>query len=332
LIGVDIRQILDRAGEMAKACALPADIAGNPGVALGAALGELALAGRDKVTFLASPSLESLPDWIEQLVAESLGKDGQGIVPVAGEPLGAPDVYGGDRVFVHLSLEGENDTVLEKRIAALEASGQPMIRIVLSEKSALGQEFFRWEIATAAAGAVLRVHPFNQPDVQLAKELARKAMETAGAGGATASGLGSVKTDELAPALAAWLEGARPGDYLALQAYLAPTPEMTDALTSIRLALRDRLRLATTAGYGPRFLHSTGQLHKGGPGTGLFLQLIDDPPVDLSVPETGFTFGALIRAQATGDLEALHQRGRRVLRVDLGADPVDGLRHLVCCL
>lgn len=334
LIGLDVHQLLDRAWRMAEASAFYVPEPENPGLILGAALGELALAGRDKVTFLAQPSLEAFPAWLEQLIAESTGKDGKGIVPVADEPLGPTEVYGPDRLFVHLRLEEDAGEDQDTKVTALEAAGHPVIRIHLREKGDLGQEFFRWEVAVAAAGAVLGIHPFNQPDVQLAKDLARQAMvqgdTVIGEQGRGGEGeVSAAQTETLARALGIWLAEARPGDYVALQAYLAPTPETTAALQDIRLMLRDRLQLATTLGYGPRFLHSTGQLHKGGPNTGLFLQLVDDPVDELPVPETGYTFGTLIRVQALGDYQALMQRGRRVLRVHLGSDGVSGLKGLL---
>jgi transaldolase/glucose-6-phosphate isomerase len=206
-------------------------------------------------------------------------------------------------------------------------------RIHLTEKADLGQEFFRWEVAVAAAGAVLGIHPFNQPDVELAKDLAERAMVKYAGGRALpeASGL-SIVDPALAPHLQEWLKRARPGDYVALQAYLAPTAEATAGLQAVRTLLRDRLHVATTVAYGPRFLHSTGQLHKGGPNTGLFLQLVADSGEDLPVPETDYTFGALIRAQSLGDYEALQLRGRRVLRVHLRHDVIGGLERLAAAL
>lgn len=334
LIGVDLHQLLDRARTMAGACASSWPEPENPGLILGAALGELARAGRDKLTFLVPPSLGAFPAWLEQLIAESTGKDRKGIVPVTDEPLASLETYGTDRFFVHLSLEGDDLSDLDHRLGVLEAAGHPVIRLRLTEKADLGQEIFRWEMAVAAAGAVLGIHPFNQPDVQLAKDLARQAMaeESKGAKRQEGGGEEVVSAEEpetLVWALRAWLLKAQPGDYVALQAYLAPTPETTAALQKLRLTLRDRLRLATTLGYGPRFLHSTGQLHKGGPNTGLFLQLVDEPGEDLPVPETGYTFGTLIRAQALGDYQALVQRGRRVLRVHLESDVAGGLVRLL---
>jgi len=328
LIGVDVGRVLDRAWRMVEASAFCVAESDNPCVALGAALGELALAGRDKVTFIASPSLEPFPVWIEQLIAESTGKDTKGIVPVVDEPLGSPEVYGMDRVFVHLAMSGENSGDLDRRVEALEAAGHPLVGINLFESADLGQEFFRWEVAVAAAGAALAIHPFNQPDVELAKELARKAMEReeTESRNELSEAISVAKRIDLKRELESWVSKAKPGDYIVLQAYLAPTPQTTAALQEIRLGLRDRLRLATTVGYGPRFLHSTGQLHKGGPNTGVFIQLVDHPSDDLPVPETNYTFGTLIQAQAIGDFQALRHRGRRVLRIHLGRDASEGLK------
>ena len=336
LIGVDVHRLLDRAWAMAEASAFCVPVSDNPALALGAALGELTRAGRDKVTFLASPALAAFPAWLEQLIAESTGKDGKGIVPVADEPVAAPGAYGSDRFFVLVRLDGDDNGTVDRQVAEIETAGHPVARIRLAEKADLGQEFFRWEMAIAASGQVLGIHPFNQPDVQVAKDLARDAM----AGGtakmsADAASIPTVTVAASAPmdsaghALDAWLADSHPGDYVALHAYLAPTPETTAALQAIRVALRHRTRLATTVGYGPRFLHSTGQLHKGGPNTGLFLQLVDEPAQSVPVPETEYSFEALIRAQALGDLLALKQRGRRVLRMNLGNAAPRELNRLV---
>lgn len=328
LIGVDLHRLLDRAWVMAEACASGVKIADNPGLSLGAALGELAAAGYDKVTFLASPGLESFPAWAEQLIAESTGKDGKGIIPIADEPLGKPETYGTDRVFVHLMYH-DPDRRNEARFRDLEATGLPLIHLRLAETADLGQEFFRWEAAIAAAGAVLGIHPFNQPDVELAKNLARQAMaKGASDAGSTAPALSTDAAGELAAALQKWISAARPRGYVAIQAYLPPSPETTGSLQQLRSLIRDHTRLATTLGYGPRFLHSTGQLHKGGPNSGIFLQLVDEPADDLPVPETDYSFGALIQAQAVGDYRALVERGRNVLRINLGRDVVKSLARL----
>jgi len=300
-------------------------------------MGELALAGRDKVTFVTSPSLESFPDWIEQLIAESTGKtilaggERRGIVPVAGEPLGPPEAYGDDRFFSALLLQGDDTGEIENRLVQLERAGHPVARFRLSDRYDLGSEMFRWEVATAAAGAVLGLNPFDQPDVQLAKELAGKMMKAAESG-TLPSSEGEVPADDsgaLAPALTKWVRGAKPGDYLGIHAYVAPNPRTTEVLRAIQAGLHEKTKLAVTLGYGPRFLHSTGQLHKGGPDRCRFLQLVDQPAEDVPVPETNYTFGTLIHAQAEGDRQALEQRGREVLRVQLGRDDDQGLRRLI---
>ncbi len=338
LAGMDIRRLLAGAQAMAEACGPGVAETENPALVLGAAVAELARSGRDKLTFLTSPALNALPAWIEQLIAESIGKDGVGIVPVAGEAPGGVEVYGDDRFFVSIRLAGdETGEADETVLSALSAAGHPLARIELSDVTGLAQEMFRWQLAVAAAAAALGVHPFDQPDVEIAKEFARKVMALArqgeeAPGEDAADTVGADDPEALMQALSAWTGGARPGDYVALQAYLAPTEETTKALTDIRLALRDRLALAVTLGFGPRFLHSTGQLHKGGPDNGLFLQLVDVPDDDIAIPETNYGFAALIGAQALGDLGALKQRRRRVLRVDLGNDTASGLAVLAKAL
>jgi len=331
LIGLDTHKLLDRAWIALEnnAFCLPEDEA--PGIILGAALGELSET-RDKLTFLTSSSLISFPDWIEQLIAESTGKDGKGLVPVVNEPKTSIHAYDKDRIFVGLNLEGDQDEQLEEWLKDLETAGHPTLRITLEEKADLGQEIFRWEIAVAAAGAVIGIHPFSQPDVQLAKEFTLKVMEEDETEKQNSIEVETFSVDErevLANALKNWVLKAKPGDYIALQAYLNPLKEVTSALQKVRNELLSRTRLATTLGYGPRFLHSTGQLHKGGQNNGIFLQLIDEPEHDISVPEKGFSFGKLIGAQSLGDYQALIQRGRRVLRVNLGRDVVGGLEQLM---
>jgi transaldolase/glucose-6-phosphate isomerase len=249
---------------------------------------------------------------------------------VAGEPLVSAGDYSQDRFFVFMTLAGESDSELEDRMKAQKQAGHPFIRIELSDKYDFGREIFSWEVAVASAGSVLGIHPFNQPDVQLAKDFAKKAMETIGKE--------KEENDEetwpidepepLAMALKSWVGQAKPGDYIALQAYLPPSEETTEALQDIRFKLLQKNQLATTLGYGPRFLHSTGQLHKGGPNSGLFLQIVDEPSIHLPVPETDYDFNTLIKAQAEGDYRALQQRGRRVIRVNLKSDARDGLIKL----
>jgi transaldolase/glucose-6-phosphate isomerase len=332
LIGLDVEDILQRARYMSETCGGSVPERENPGLVLGAALAELTLAKRDKITFLCSPSLTAFPAWIEQLIAESTGKDRKGIVPVAGEKLGAPEKYGADRAFVYLRYESDENHELDRQVAGLEANGHPVLRIEIIEKTDLGQEFFRWEVAIAAAGSALGIHPFNQPDVQLAKDLATKAMREARTGNRRRAKLkeevSALDDSAMQQAASSWTSKAKPRDYVSVQAYISPTPEHDAALQSISEALRNRLGTAVTVGYGPRFLHSTGQLHKGGPNTVLVLQIVDQPTDDVPVPETDYTFGALIEAQALGDFTALKQRRRRALRVNLGNDTKSGLERL----
>jgi transaldolase/glucose-6-phosphate isomerase len=332
LIGIDIHRLLDRAWTASEHSAFCVPEHENSGLLLGAALGELAVNGRDKVTFLTSPSLRSLPIWLEQLIAESTGKNGKGIVPITGESLVPSKKYDEDRFFVYLSLDGDDETNIDKRIGELEAEGHPTVRIYLPDKANVGEEFFRWEVAVATAGSVLGINPFDQPDVQLAKDLARQSMEKGTVSEIQVSesietvAIGEVEV--LGNAIREWLALAHEGDYVGIQAYLAPTRETTETLQKIRQEILIRLRLATTIGYGPRFLHSTGQLHKGGPNKGLFLQLVDEPSEDIGIPETDYTFGALIKAQAIGDYQALKRYKRRILRVNLNQDVTNGLIKL----
>jgi transaldolase/glucose-6-phosphate isomerase len=330
LIGVEVREVLKRARRMSEACGPLVPASENPALLLGAALAELTLAKRDKVTFVCSPSLAAFPAWAEQLIAESTGKERKGIVPVATEEAGAPDQYGADRLFVYFRLAGDQNHDLDRQTAGLQANGHPLIRIELKDKADLGQEFFRWEFAVAAAGAAIGIHPFNQPDVQLAKDLAKKAM-----GDTDKKGAGKLKeevsvgdADALGRAVSGWTGKRKARDYLVIQAYVQPSVDNRAALSNIAGALRRRLGVATTIGFGPRFLHSTGQLHKGGPNSALVLQIVDEPADQLAVPETNYTFDALIKAQAIGDYTALKQRRRRVLRVNLGSDTSGGLRRL----
>jgi glucose-6-phosphate isomerase len=330
LAGVDVPALLDRARSMVRSCAGTVSAPKNPGLRLGAILGEAATAGRDKLTIYASEGFAALGEWIEQLVAESTGKIGKGILPVVDEPMMAPEMYGADRLFVGVQEGTGAEGEMSAHLARLEDAGHPVVRLRAPELDDLGQEFFRWEFAVASSGSILGINPFDQPDVELAKELARRAI-----GGPSseepASGAGTVLGADpvaLSKAMKAWLGTCRAGDFVGIQAYLAETPETDHALRALRRRLLERTRLATTLGYGPRFLHSTGQFHKGGPNSGVFLQLVDAPAQDLDIPGAGYTFGHLIRGQALGDLHALQQKGRRVLRVDLGGDVPGGLRRL----
>jgi glucose-6-phosphate isomerase len=339
LMGVDVAELLLRALRMEHACASCVPVAENPGVLLGAAMGELARHGRDKVTFLVPDSVSTLGMWLEQLLAESTGKEGTGLLPVAGEPLGEPAVYGDDRFFAYVRLRDGGDEAQERGVTALREAGHPFVTIQIDDRLDLGQEFIRWEIATATAGAILGINAFNQPNVQESKDntnqllaVVRKKGQLPQEKPALVEGPLSLYVEDAAPTVAAtlarFLDQKRPGDYVALMAYLTEEPETEQALQAIRLRLRDGLCLVTTLGYGPRFLHSTGQFHKGGPNTGLFLQLTADDTEDADVPGKPYTFGVLKRAQALGDLEALRKHGRRVVRIHLGANAAEGLEVL----
>ncbi len=345
LAGIDVARLLDQAAEMADACHI-VDAAANPGVALGVVIGEAARAGRDKLTIVASPGVAPLGAWLEQLVAESTGKNGIAVIPVDLEPEGAPASYGADRLFVHLRLDGEADPDKDAFVDALNRAGQPVVRIDVRDPYALGQEFFRWEIATAVAGAVLGINPFDQPDVEASKIKTRAltdAFEQEGTLPAEAPivldadlaifadedngrALGSVATP--AEAIAAHLRRVQSGDYVALLAYIDMTVDHIAELQEIRAIVRAQSGAATCLGFGPRFLHSTGQAYKGGPDSGVFLQITCDDAVDLPVPGRAFTFGVVKAAQARGDLGVLEERGRRAVRVHLGPDVDAGLRAL----
>jgi transaldolase / glucose-6-phosphate isomerase len=330
LMGADLRGLLDQAWTMSEACAPSVPAPESPGFGLGAVLGEVSLKGRDKLTFHASGSFAPFPAWAEQLVAESTGKIGKGIVPVVDEPIVGPEVYGSDRLFVEIQEVGHEDPGIAQHTARLEGAGHPVVRIRLPARADLGQEFFRWELAVASAGMILGINPFDQPDVELAKELARTAMSHPSTPNAP-GGPPTFRADDpsaLPKAVKDWMASCRSGDYIGIQAYLPPSEGTWNLLQEVRSRLLSRLRVATTLGYGPRFLHSTGQLHKGGPDSGLFLQIVDTPEADLDVPGAGYTFGQLIRAQALGDYQALQQKKRRLLRVDLGRDRSGGLRRL----
>jgi len=311
---------------MAQACSPSVPVAENPGAWLGAVFAESAKAGRDKVTIFAPKPVASFGIWAEQLIAESTGKQGKGMVPIADEPIGAPEVYGKDRLFIRLVVPGEDQDAA--RFEALSKAGHPVVSLKLSDPLGIGAEFFRWEYAIAVAGAILQINVFDQPNVQEAKDLTRKVLSegnppTVGEGIRWTGQQGS----DLSAAIQSLLNQVKPGDYIALMAYIAPDDEHDAALGAIRLALRDRYRVATTVGYGPRFLHSTGQLHKGGPNTGVFLQIVGDDINDVPIPGEKFSFGVLKQAQALGDFQALRNHGRRVLRVQM-RDVADGLTRI----
>ena len=336
--GVDILRLLDRGAAAEKAAAA----ADGDALRLGAALGELALARRDKCTFVVSPEIASFGLWAEQLIAESTGKEGKGILPVAGEPLGAPAQYGSDRLFVQLRLDDGSNAENDAAIAALIAAGFPTIIIDLTDAYDLGCEFFRWEFAVAIAGEVLGINPFDEPNVQESKDNTSRVLAEFERTGrldlpeigetpppvAVISG-GRIAQGGVAYALSELLADANAGDYVAITAYVRASGAAEIAFASIREMVRNARGVATTLGYGPRFLHSTGQLHKGGPPCGLFLQVTADDDADIAVPGRPYSFGQLKRAQAIGDFASIEAHGRPVLRVHLGADVDAGLRVLV---
>ncbi len=329
LMGIDLDRLLDRAEAMARACAADVPAETNPGEWLGVTLATLADQGRDKLTFVAARGVAAFGAWAEQLIAESIGKENQkGIVPVDGEPLARPRAYGNDRLFVHLQLGDKKEARVERALNALEKTGHPILRLHWRDAYDLGAEFFRWEFATAIAGALFGVNPFDQPDVDEAKANAQKFLTTDGRLPTDAKPIfenkafavyatEKITAKNLRDALRAFFALAQPGDYLALMAYLPPTPARRAALESLRVAARDARQIATTVGFGPRFLHSTGQLHKGGANRVLALQITADSPTEAKIPGEAYTFGALLRAQAAGDWQALARRGRRVWRVHL---------------
>jgi glucose-6-phosphate isomerase/transaldolase/glucose-6-phosphate isomerase len=344
LKGIRVESLLGSALAMSVRCRREPDLMSNPGALLGTALGVLAERGRDKLTFLLSPRLRTFGLWLEQLVAESTGKERKGILPVNGERIGAARVYGDDRLFVRIKEQGE--TKDEAGARRLEAAGSPLLSLAVPGPSGLGGQFFLWEFATAVAGHYLGVNPFDQPDVDSAKKKTQEFVRYYLEHGSLPEenprfrrGGVSLYTDIAAPsfgrALERFLSSASPGDYLAVQAFLAPTRATDNALETLRRRLRDRSRLATTLGYGPRFLHSTGQLHKGDRGNGLFVQITADDRRDAPIPDSpgestsSLTFGLLKAAQARGDFEALRSRGRRIIRLHLGKDAADGLGRLL---
>jgi hypothetical protein len=344
LMGLDLEPILERALAMAcgsEGCVAAAD---NPAVWLGCTMAELAKVGRDKLTLVCAPGVESFGEWLEQLIAESTGKQGTGILPVVGEPLGPPEAYGDDRLFVQLSLgddRGELQTLVE--------AGQPALTLQLHDLRDLGGQFFLWEMATAIAGHQLGIQPFDQPNVEAAKQLARRMVAEYGESGQLVQPQPDLRTEgielygsdgakDLGQALSGFLATAQPGGYLALQAYLQPAAPTTELLQQIRQRLGRQHRLATTLGYGPRYLHSTGQLHKGDSGNGRFLQFTADDSEDVSIPDdpggrqSSLSFSVLKAAQAIGDRQALQAAGRAVLRIHLGRDPTTGLERVLSAL
>ena len=352
--GVNTRHFLSRAQEMVNACGAPIPGDHNPGVQLGAVLGVLAKLGRDKVTLITSPGISDFGAWLEQLLAESTGKDGKGLIPVDREPLGAPSVYGDDRLFVYVRLSAAPSSTQDDAVEKLESAGKPVIRIPIVDLYDLGQEFFRWEFATAVAGSILGINAFNQPDVEASKNETRKLtseyestgrlpdekpfLETGGvrlfadaANSAAILKLAGADTS-LANVLRAHLSRISRGDYFALLAYIERNSAHESALQKIRVAVRDSKHAATCLGFGPRFLHSTGQAYKGGPNSGVFLQITCDDAEDLAIPGQKYTFGIVKAAQARGDFQVLADRGRRALRIHIGKDVAPGLDTLIAAV
>ena len=348
IMGIDVQRFLDSSALMVQACSTSVPPEVNPGVRLGTIMGTLAQHGRDKVTIVASPGISALGAWLEQLIAESTGKEGRGLIPVDAETLGPPEVYGRDRLFIYIRLNSAPSAEQDAALDALDRAGQPVVRISLGDTLSLGQEFFRWEMATAVASAMLGIHAFNQPDVEASKRATRQltaAFEETGevpdetpfledrglrffSDSANTQALQAAAGQDAVALLGAHLGRIQAGDYFAINAYVAMNEETRAELQAMRHAVRDAKKVATTLGFGPRFLHSTGQLHKGGPNSGVFLQITSDDANDLAIPDQRYSFGTLKRFQAQGDLEVLAERGRRALRVHLGPDVYAGLQTL----
>jgi transaldolase/glucose-6-phosphate isomerase len=333
---MDLNNLLDRADWMRRQCAENVPAARNPGLALGALIGESALLGRDKLTILSDAPLSAFTAWIEQIIAESSGKDGKGILPVPLEPIGNPDVYGDDRLFIYLRQTGEHD----EAVAALRDAGHPVIQSPGSNFYDIGAEMYRWEIATTIACSVLGVNAFDQPNVESSKKITKAKIADYQKNGELKEGRPAWEQDgvavfpslpisgiELGTILENYLKNAKPNGYIAINAYLPRNAETTEQLQQMRVAIRAKTGNAVTAGFGPRFQHSTGQFHKGGPNNALFIQITTEPEKDIDIPNQGLTFGTLIRAQALGDYEALIEAGRKVLRVHLPS--VKNLKILV---
>jgi hypothetical protein len=339
---MDVATLVDRAVRMTHSSAACVRVEENLGVSLGGVLGALQKAGRDKLTFIVSPAISAFGFWVEQLIAESTGKNGIGIVPVCDEPVVDAKFYGKDRVFVYLKLSNGTDATQDAAFEAIKKAGIPTVQIILSDKIDLGEEFMRWEIAAATAAAVIGVDPFAQPGVQESKdntarilaEFARsKTLPTkapvAEKGKLALFSAGTTKAEDFRAMLAAFMNLTRPGDYFATMTYVAASPAVDKEIAAIRKAVVERYGVATTFGYGPRCLHSTGQLHKGGPNTGLFMQITQDHRDAVPIPGAPYDFAQLNQAQYLGDFQSLETHGRRVIRVHLaGSDPIAGLEAL----
>ena len=322
LMGVDVERLLERAIEMTRLCGPTVAPQQNPAAFLGAVMGILGPAGRDKVTLISSPKIQSFGLWAEQLLAESTGKEGKGLIPVAQEPMAPASTYGQDRLFVALRLDGDANEDLDRHVAALKRARHPVVQFRLRDRLDLGAEFFRWEFATAIAGHYLRIHPFDQPNVQESKDNTKRILDQFQREGH----LPDIKSNSTLEELCAQI---KPGDYVAVLAYLRPSAKIDAALKAFRRRMVTRYQIATTAGYGPRYLHSTGQLHKGGPHEGVFLELTEPPSRDLNIPGAPYTFGTLAQAQAVGDVQSLQAHGRPVVHLALGKQPAVQINKLL---
>jgi glucose-6-phosphate isomerase/transaldolase/glucose-6-phosphate isomerase len=324
LMGIDVTRLLSRATAMAQACRIQSPLEQNPGADLGATMASLAQAGRNKITLIASPQICAFGLWAEQLLAESTGKEGTGLIPVANEPIVSPTAYGMDRLFVYLRLKGDQNRQLDQQIASLARQGHPILTLTLQDRYDLAGEFFRWEVATAVAGHLLGIHPFDQPNVQESKDNTARVLTTIQSTGR----LPKQATSTAAQAASQLKRQCRPGAYVAILAYTTPSSKMEQAIRTLRRALVSHHHVTTTAGYGPRYLHSTGQLHKGGPRIGIFLQLVDRMIPDLNIPGKPFTFGTLAQAQAAGDIQALQAHEQQAIVLPLGKNPIATIQAL----
>ena len=325
LLGIDTRTLLERAETMAQECGPDRPASKNPGAWLGAAMAQMVSEGRDKLTLVTSPSLQSFGLWVEQLLAESTGKEGKGIIPVVGEPHLSPEGYGEDRQFVYLRLEDDDNVESDDFALAIAEASHPLICIDLRDRYDLAGEFYRWEFATAIAGAVLGIHPFDQPDVQAAKDMTDAMLAHVQQTGEFPAVPAETSFDQL-------LVGIQPDRYVAILSYCQQTPEVDASISLLRQRIVQRYGVATTAGYGPRYLHSTGQLHKGGPASGVYLLLTADPEPDVPIPGRPYSFGQLAHAQAMGDLQALRAASRPVAWVRLDDDVVGSIDSLAASI
>lgn len=322
LAGMDITTLIKRSRNMQESCAPCVKIYENPGVWLGTLIGNMALHGHDKLTFIISPSVRSFGLWVEQLLAESTGKEGKGIIPIIDEPLVDQKFYGDDRTFVYMRMKGDDNSKTDDAVMKLEIGGHPIIRLEIEDQYDLGAEFFRWEMATAVAGIVLGINPFNQPDVQAAKDATKQVLEQFEA-------LHNLPQIQSNNGLHNFLKKADPGTYLAIMAYIKQKPSVDKALYELRKMILEKYHIATTVGYGPRYLHSTGQLHKGGPNTGLFLQIVSKRNKDIPVPGKPYTFNILTEAESQGDYRALESKDRKITRIQLSTVSAIRIKKLI---